>query len=63
MSRVLGFVSKSLNRVLGRNNEPKEEEFKKNIQIKEASHGYGVVVNDNIPNDQVSPQRSKVIPK
>ena len=63
MSRLLGFVSKSVNRVFGRNNEQKEEEFKKNIQIEEADHGFGLVSYRNIPNEKVSDKTPKVIPK
>ena len=76
MSRLLRFVSKSETRIsrrdnecrfeteiLRRNNEPKKEEFKKNIQTKEADFGFTEVFFHNIPNEQVSDKMAKVIPK
>ena len=40
MSRLIGLVGKSVNRIFGRSKEPKEEELNKNIQFIPAGNNY-----------------------
>ena len=52
MSRVLGFIGKSVNIVFGRNKQKKEEEYKKNIQFIPAGNSYLNVVDHSKPKVQ-----------